>query len=198
MADTQNGSSQDVEKVQAGEPVEEHVTTEQMDSLAAKLEAAEAQVSEYLDGWQRARAEFVNYKRRVEAEREDMRIRSKEDILRKLLPIVDDFERAFQTVPAELENAPWVNGISMIQNKLMALLTQEGVVAIETIGKPFDPRIHEAVLREDSTDLPDETVKTELRRGYLLGDRVLRAAQVAVANNPSLQSPTDAEPESES
>lgn len=198
MADTKNGSSQDVEKVQAGEPVEEHVTTEQMDSLAAKLEAAEAQVSEYLDGWQRARAEFVNYKRRVEAEREDMRIRSKEDILRKLLPIVDDFERAFQTVPAELENAPWVNGISMIQNKLMALLTQEGVVAIETIGKPFDPRIHEAVLREDSTDLPDETVKTELRRGYLLGDRVLRAAQVAVANNPSLQSPTDAEPESES
>lgn len=198
MADTNNGSSQDAENVHQAEPAEGQVTTEQMEALAAKLHAAEAQVAEYLDGWQRARAEFVNFKRRMEAEREDMRIRSKEDILRKLLPIVDDFERAFQTIPAEHATAPWINGISMIQNKLMALLAQEGVVPMEAVGKPFDPRFHEAVLREDSTDLPDETVKTELRRGYLLGDRVLRAAQVTVANNPALQSPNNAEAERES
>jgi molecular chaperone GrpE len=152
-------------------------------ALQADLEKARAQAAEYLDGWQRARAEFANYKKRVEAEREEVRRASNEALLLKLLPVVDDFERAFQKIPQEAADSPWVSGINMILRKLQAILESQGVAPIQAAGRPFDPQQHEAVLMEETAEHPDGTVVAELQRGYLLGERVLRPAQVKVATN---------------
>ncbi len=154
-----------------------------MQALQAELDKAQAQAAEYLDGWQRARAEFANYKKRVEAEREEWRRVSNEALLLKLLPVVDDFERAFQKIPQEWTDSPWVNGISMILRKLHALLESQGVKPIQAVGQPFDPQQHEAVLMEENAKHPDGTVIAEIQRGYRLGERVLRPAQVTVATN---------------
>jgi molecular chaperone GrpE len=152
-------------------------------ALQAELDKAQAQAAEYLDGWQRSRAEFANYKRRVEAEREELRRASNEALLLKLLPVVDDFERAFQKIPQEWAASPWVSGISMILRKLQALLESQGVVPIQAAGQPFNPQQHEAVLLEETAEHPDGTVTAEIQRGYRLGERVLRPAQVKVATN---------------
>jgi molecular chaperone GrpE len=152
-------------------------------ALQAELDKAQAQAAEYLDGWQRSRAEFANYKKRVEAEREELRRTSNEALLLRLLPVVDDFERAFQKIPPEWADSPWVNGISMILRKLNALLESQGVVPIQVAGQPFDPQKHEAVLLEETAEHPDGTVIAEIQRGYRLGERVLRPAQVKVATN---------------
>jgi molecular chaperone GrpE len=154
-------------------------------TLQAELEQARAQAAEYLDGWQRARAEFANYRRRVEAERESARCESNRELLLKLLPIVDDFERALEALPAELADNPWISGVTMILNKLQALLESENVAAVTCVGQPFDPQWHEAMLQEETTEHPDGTVLMELRRGYRLGDRMLRPALVKVASNPT-------------
>lgn len=156
-------------------------------ALQAELEKAQAQAAEYLEGWQRARAEFANYRRRVEAEREDIRCRSNEALLLKLLPIVDDFERALQVLPAELVNHPWVDGVRMILNKLHALLESENVTPVSTVGQMFDPQWHEAMMQEETTEHPDGMIIEELRKGYRLGDRVLRPALVKVAHNSTTQ-----------
>jgi molecular chaperone GrpE len=152
-------------------------------AVQADLEKAQAQAAEYLDGWQRARAEFANYKKRVEAEREEVRRASNEALLLKLLPVVDDFERAFQKIPQEVADSPWVSGINMILRKLQAILESQGVAPIQAAGRPFDPQQHEAVLMEETAEHPDGTVVAELQRGYRLGERVLRPAQVKVATN---------------
>ena len=166
---------------EAQEPAEP--TQSQVPDLQAELEKAQAQAAEYLDGWQRARAEFANYKKRVEAEREELRRAGNETLLLKLLPVVDDFERAFQTLPEETADTPWVNGITMILRKLQVILESEGVVSIEAVGQPFDPQRHEAVIQEETGDHPDGYVMAEVRRGYRLGERVLRPALVKVASN---------------
>ncbi len=152
-------------------------------ALRSELEKARAQAAEYLDGWQRARAEFANLKKRVEAEREEIRYRSNEELLLKVLPVVDDFERAFQELPPEMEDAAWVNGITMIMNKLHKLLESENVAPLEAAGKPFDPQWHQAMMQEETKDYPDGICIEEIQRGYRLGDRVLRPALVKVACN---------------
>ncbi len=152
-------------------------------TLQSELEKAQAQAAEYLDGWQRARAEFANLKKRVEAEREEIRSRSNEELLLKILPVVDDFERAFQELPPEMEDTAWMNGITMIMKKLQKLLESENVAPLEAAGKPFDPQWHQAMMQEETEDYPDGICIEEIQRGYRLGDRVLRPALVKVACN---------------
>jgi len=163
--------------------VEEEVKKDELETLRAELEKAQAQAAEYLDGWQRARAEFANYKKRMEAEWEEFRRTSNEALLLKLLPVVDDFERAFQTLPDDLKGKPWVDGIAMILRKLQAVLESENVTPIEAEGQPFDPQWHEAVMQEETTEHPDGYVIEEMQRGYRLGERVLRPTMVKVASN---------------
>lgn len=170
------------EKVSAGEATEE-AEGGQLEALRAELGQAQAQAVEYLDGWQRARAEFANYKKRVEAEREDLRRTSTEALLLKILPVVDDFERAFQTLPQELADVAWADGMRMVLRKLQAILESHEVTPIEAAGQPFDPQWHEAVFQEETNEHPDGYVIEEMQRGYRLGERVLRPAMVKVASN---------------
>lgn len=157
--------------------------TAELEALQLQLEQARAQAAEYLDGWQRARAEFANYKKRVEVERNEARRSSAVALLLKLLPVVDDMERAFQTLPEELADVPWINGVRMILRKLQAILESEGVTPIQAAGQPFDPLWHEAVMQEETSEHPDGTVIEEMQRGYRLGERVLRPSMVKVASN---------------
>lgn len=156
-----------------------------LDGLRAELEQARAQAVEYLDGWQRARAEFANYKRRVEAERSEAGFHSATNLLARLLPIVDDLDRAMlerpKAWPTEGELGQWAEGIVLIHRKLQNLLDVEGVSPIATEGATFDPALHEAVtLEADSGHEPGEIVG-EVRKGYRIRDRVLRPALVRVA-----------------
>jgi molecular chaperone GrpE len=155
----------------------------ELEAVRAELEQAQAQAAEYLDGWQRARAEFANYKKRVEAERQELRRTSTEALLLKLLPVVDDFERAFQALPEDTTDAAWVDGFTMILRKLQAILESQDVTPIEATGQPFDPAWHEAVMQEETDKHPDGYVTEEMQRGYRLGDRVLRPSMVKVASN---------------
>jgi molecular chaperone GrpE len=168
------------------EEEEEAEEEEELAVLRAELDGVRAQAAEYLEGWQRARAEFANYKKRVETEREQLRRTGTEALLLKLLPVVDDFERAFQTLPEESAGAAWVDGFRMILRKLQAILESEDVTPIEAAGQPFDPLWHEAVLQEETEEHPDGYVTEEMQRGYRLGGRVLRPSMVKVASNTNV------------
>lgn len=169
--------------------VEAEKKDEELERLQKELEQAKAQAAEYLDGWQRAQAEFSNYKKRQEAERAQMAQFAGMGLLRKLLPVVDDFERAIATLPDNLSRLSWCEGILLIKHKLDAILESEGVKPIETTGKSFDPLYHEALTYEEVAGYEDGQIIGEVQRGYMMGERVLRPAMVRVAKAPATSSP---------
>jgi molecular chaperone GrpE len=198
-----NRASSSMEAVQEAAQIQAQAAAEQIATLEAKVtdletqvaalsgqaqaaqaerEQLTAQAAENLDGWQRARAEFANYKRRVEAERTELAASAGAEALKRVLPAVDDFERAMQTLPDDLNDHPWVNGVLMVQRKLNAALEQSGITPIATSpGDTFDPNVHEAITHEDSDQFTSEQIIGEVQRGYKIGDRVLRPAMVRVA-----------------
>jgi molecular chaperone GrpE len=166
--------------------------TAELDQLRAALEAAQQEAAENKAAWQRSAADFSNYKRRTEQEREAMLGLANEVLLAKLLNIVDDFDRAIANMPAELRDVSWVGGISAIDRKLDQLLESEGLTPIEALGKQFDPHEHEAIAQEDRPGVPEGTVTAELQKGYRIRDRVLRPAMVAVARHNTDNQPNTA------
>lgn len=189
------------EQVPAGsslEEVEESITEaeqaiDELMSLRQELEEARAKEAEYLDGWQRARAELANARKRFQREQERAYASAKADLLVRLLPIVDDFERAFEALPDNPSSATWVDGVKLIEQKLQGLLKQEGVAPIEAAGKEFDPFLHQALTHEPSEEVPEGQVIAEVQTGYQVGDRVLRPSVVRVSAGP----PPEPEPEPE-
>jgi len=154
----------------------------QIEELTGQLAAASKQSDEYLSALQRERAEFLNFKRRTAEERvRDLGLAS-DDLIRKVLAVADDFDRAIDARPSELADNAWAEGIAAIDRKLGALLESEGVSQIDAApGRPFDPREHDAIANVPGTGRPEGEIVDELRRGYRLRDRVLRPALVAVA-----------------
>ena len=174
--------------------------TGELDQLRASLEAAQQEAAENKAAWQRSAADFSNYKRRTEQERDAMLGLANEVLLAKLLAIVDDFDRAIANMPEELRDVSWVGGIKAIDRKLDQLLDSEGLTPIEALGKQFDPHEHEAIAQEDRPGVPEGTVVAELQKGYRIRDRVLRPAMVAVARHSTGNQPTntDNQPETNS
>lgn len=156
-----------------------------VEELRNQLLTAEQEASDNRAGWQRTAADFANYRRRTEQDRDQMLGLANEALLSKLLSIVDDFDRAIEHMPPELRGVSWVDGIAAIDRKLRLLLDSEGLTPIEAVGQPFDPHQHEAVVQEETTSVPEGTVTSELQRGYRIRDRVLRPAMVAVAKQPA-------------
>jgi molecular chaperone GrpE len=156
---------------------------EQLTEAEAALARTREQADENLRNWQRAAADFSNYKRRTEDERKAVNLLANAVLLSRLLAVIDDFDRALESVPEDIHEG-WLDGIRLVERKLQALLEAEGVTPIEAIGQPFDPNLHEAVVHEETTEHPDNTVIGEVQRGYLLHERVLRPSLVRVANNP--------------
>lgn len=157
----------------------------QAEELRAQLLEAEREAQEMRNNWQRSAADFSNYRRRTEQDRLATLGLANEALLSKLLAIVDDFDRAIANMPGELANVGWAEGIVAIDRKLRQLLESEGLTPIEAEGRQFDPREHEAVVREETSAVPEGTVTAELQRGYRIRDRVLRPAMVAVAAQPT-------------
>jgi molecular chaperone GrpE len=152
-------------------------------TLEEQLAEAREQVAEYLDGWQRARAELANFRRRTEAQRAEMVITANAELLAKLLPVLDDLQLALTNSPREAGGAlkEWRNGLALIVHKFSAILEEAGVVPIETEGLVFDPNVHEAISHEKHPDFESGQIIEQVRHGYRLGTRVLRAAVVRVA-----------------
>jgi molecular chaperone GrpE len=155
---------------------------EQLEALRAERDEAVAKTDEYLAALQRERAEFTNFKRRTAEERQRDLGLAGVDLITKVLNLADDFDRAIDTRPAELDGNAWADGIAAIDRKLRLLLESEGVTAVEAgPGTAFDPREHEAVVSVPGTGRPEGEIVDEIRRGYRLRDRLIRPALVAVA-----------------
>src|SRR5690242_15254557 len=195
------GNGQPAQRTRAQERIDELDVSPtkllaEIESLRSELEATKNRADEYLAGLQRERAEFSNYRRRTAEEREQMLGLAGEDLIRKVLVIADDFDRAIDNRPAELAEDGWVEGVAAIDRKLRALLESEGVTAVVAEpGTPFDPRQHEAIVNVPGTGRAEGEIVEVVRRGYLLRDRVLRPALVAVAAGPD-DSPPPTSPSS--
>jgi molecular chaperone GrpE len=155
---------------------------DELAALREELEKAKAQAAEYLDGWQRARAELANARKRFEKERSEAGQLSNGLLLRKILPVLDDLDRAIKTVPEDLRQHTWTSGVSLIQRKFQNVLEAEGVKPIQVKpGDPFDPMWHEAITHEEHTDYKEGEIIALVQTGYKFGGGVLRPALVRVA-----------------
>lgn len=149
--------------------------------LVALLEQERARTEELKDQLQRAQAELINFRRRMEQEQSNVRQRAIESTLTRVLPVADDFHRAIKTLPADVEGNGWVEGFRLIETNLRKALESQGVTPMESVGKPFDPARHEAVMFDEDTS-GEHMVVEEFQRGYLIKDRVLRPAMVRVGS----------------
>lgn len=165
--------------------MEEKAVEERLEEELDDLEKAKAEAAEYLEQLQRLQAEFANYKKRNDREREEFIRLANAALISKLLPILDDCERAMQTVPENLRGLTWVEGIVLIERRLRTIMEQEGLRKIEAVGQQFDPELHHAAVRQETTDYEEDEIIAELQKGYKLEDRVLRPAMVTVAAKPT-------------
>lgn len=164
-----------VTEVETGTVVAEPPTVEQL------LAAAQAEAEDYKDRWLRSQAEFANARKRMEKQRLDAYGNATANVIDKLLPIVDDFDRAMENLPAEIEGHSWLEGIQLVQRKLLATLDTFNVTPIEAVGQPFDPNLHEAITQEMTDAYESGVVCRVLQTGYKIGDRVIRPSLVVVA-----------------
>ncbi len=172
--ETQPGA---VEAQEAQEP-ELDALEKRLEEAEVKARASEAKAAENLDGWQRAVAEFQNYKKRIDRDRESDKAIMKGDLIKRFLPVLDDLERALQNRP---DDSSWASGIELIQRKLQQILEAEGLKRIEAEGQEFDPNFHEAISYEPADGVQSGRVIAVVQNGYMLGDYVARPAMVRVA-----------------
>jgi molecular chaperone GrpE len=157
------------------------LTMEEYDTLQKELDQARAKTTDYFDGWQRERADFTNYKRRVERDALQARDNALISVVKKYLVILDDLERALKLCPDCGEGAAWADGIELIYHKLRSLLEVEGVKRMDAEHEYFDPTRHEAISQEDSPNHKSGQIIEVVQPGYLLNDRVIRPATVRIA-----------------
>ena len=154
-------------------------------ALRAELEDERRRADASTLGWQRERADFSNARKRFERDLLTSRFNAKVDTLRALLPVLDDFERATENLPAvedgNEELQVWLEGMEAIRRKLLKALADAGVQPLDPLGEPFDPTLHEALGHDSDTDMESGLVSATLQKGYVCGDRVLRPALVRVA-----------------
>jgi molecular chaperone GrpE len=153
----------------------------QVDALKAELAKVQADACNNLDGWQRERAEFSNYKKRIDRENEQLHQTVTGSVIKKYLVILDDLDLALKSRPKEGEGAAWAEGVELIARKLQSILDSEGIERINQNKVPFDPNLHEAISNEETPDFESGEIIEVVRQGYKLGDRILRPAMVRVA-----------------
>ncbi|MFA5315957.1 MAG: nucleotide exchange factor GrpE [Dehalococcoidales bacterium] len=173
---------QEPEESLNNEPVEagDAVVLEQ--ALASEKEKSEANLA----GWQRAHADFVNYKRHIEQGLAESGNLAKSGLILTLLPVLDDLERAFSAVPQDINESSWLDGFRLIERKLRTTLETQGLSPIKALGEPFDPRLHEAAMQGEGAD---GIVVGELVKGYRFNDRIIRPSKVIVGNGLKSDSP---------
>jgi molecular chaperone GrpE len=185
MAENKNNKREELDENEAETVATSNNLSENTEQLTAEIETlrkqlaeAESKTSEFKDSWLRSQAEFQNYKKRLERDNEMMYISMKGDIIKKVLPALDDLERALQN---RRSDDPWADGIELIARKLQNMLDSEGVKKIEALGAEFDPNFHEAISHEPADGAKSGHVIGVVQNGYMLGERVIRPAMVRVA-----------------
>ena len=173
-------------------PEPAHVESEVGDSTLAETELAELEEAlrekdQFRAMAQRAQADLINYRRRVDDEREELRRSVNTGLVLRILTVVDDLDRALALVPDDAVAPGWLEGLQLVRRNLQNLLDAEGVTKIEADGKPFEPREHEAVSYEETTESEEGLVVRVFRDGYRQHDRIVRPAQVSVAKAPEPQ-----------
>jgi molecular chaperone GrpE len=151
----------------------------------AELRKKAAERDEYLDIAQRSRAEFENYQKRAQRDREQERKYAYTPLVLDLLPVIDNLDRAIAAARQSGDAGPLVQGVSMVQTQFLEQLKRHGITRMAADGQPFDPNLHQAVMQQPSADVAPGTVVQVLEHGYLNHDRVLRPAKVIVSTRPS-------------
>ncbi|CDO01844.1 HSP-70 cofactor [Oceanobacillus picturae] len=182
--ETENNESEHIEVIDSEESIMEEAGNagnagESPDPLQQEVDKLKQEKDEVYGRFLRLQAEFDNFKKRTQKEKEADRKYKSQDLVNDLLPAVDNFERALQVESSE-ENAGLVEGITMVYRQLKDALKSAGVEEIETTGKEFDPNLHHAVMQIEDAELEANTVVEELQKGYMLKDRVIRPAMVKV------------------
>lgn len=197
------------------EPIEDEAPTEEHEPTASETQASELATVEVLasevdelraraterddlfDRLQRSKADFVNYQKRVQRERERWSEMAVQDLALRVVPVLDDLQRALDAARQNHDAEALTHGLELIQQKLLKALAEEGIRPFEAHGRPFDPAYHEALAYHDNPELPDQTVMEVIHEGYTINDRVLRAAQVVVAKGGQPRADEDEEPGTE-
>jgi len=154
--------------------------------VAERLGQEQTKTEEANTRWLRTQADFANYKRRNEQEREQQGRFATLVLVSELLPVLDDLDRALATMPEAVQGLPWTDGLRLVDRNLRGTLEKQGLKTIEAVGAKFDPMLHEAIIHEESPEHEDDEVIAELRRGYMLHDKVVRPTLVKVAKHVDL------------
>ena len=157
-------------------------TPPEVAALIQDLAEAQTQRDEYLDGWQRATADFANYKKRIERDRQTNQQNQLADIVKRYLEVVDDLERALQARPQQGDGATWSEGVELIYRKMLNILESQGVRPMVAKGLPFDPNFHEAIGEVYDSETSSGHVADVVQNGYLINERVLRPALVRISS----------------
>lgn len=173
-----------VDRNSSNKTILENNTSEKKEDLAEKLKLCQKEKEEYLAGWQRARADLLNYKKE-EAERVRGFIdKAKEEILLEILPILDNFDQAIKKIPPEkVDKDEDIKGLLQIRSQLMTFLNKHDISEMKVVGEKFDPRFHDVVAVEEIENAESDTVIEEVQKGYTIEDRVLRPAKVKLAKS---------------
>ena len=147
-----------------------------------KKDKKDEQIADLTDRVKLQLAEFENFRNRTEKEKSQMYTIGAKDVIEKILPVVDNFERGIKSIPEEEREAPVASGMEMIYKQLMTVLTDLGVTPIEAVGQEFDPNLHNAVMHVENEELGENIVAEEFQKGYQYKDAVLRHSMVSVAN----------------
>lgn len=173
-------SQEQEEVIEVTAEVIETPTEDEVEALKDEVVQAKAKADEYLDGWQRALADFSNYRKRIERDQAQLHANTVGSIARRYLEVLDDLERALKNRPQSPEGTSWAEGIELIYRKLMSALEAEGISRMNVEGQ-FDPNLHEAISQEDSPDHESGEIIEVMSPGYAIKDRIIRPARVRVA-----------------
>ncbi|MDP2719935.1 MAG: nucleotide exchange factor GrpE [Dehalococcoidia bacterium] len=171
-----NRNQEDIENDK--EPVSDE--TEELsggEGLQKTLEAEKTRAQQYLYNWQRAEADLLNLKKRSEQEKQEAIRYGNSAMVLNLLSVMDDLERALEAAPSGTDDSGWVEGVKLIYKKLQTVMENQGVSPIKAVGENFDPALHEAVMYQEGEE---NRVLAEVRKGYRLNDRVIRASMVII------------------
>jgi len=171
---------QEITEVEVIEPDDEE-DLDKPEEFEMKLAEALREKEEYLDGWQRTQADFANYKKRVERDRQQMQQNATANVVRRYLEILDDLERALANQPQDGEGAVWADGIDLVYRKWLNTLEVDDVKPMEVDDQIFDPTLHEGISQEESDEHESGEIIEVVQTGYYIGDRVLRPARVRIA-----------------
>jgi molecular chaperone GrpE len=155
--------------------------TEFKKDMKKDLIDAQKKAEEYLGCWRRSQADYINLKRRIDGEKQELFNTANRDLILNILPVLDNFKRAFRHIPQDYKDSDWVLGIKQLEHQLEDILKNEGLERIITEGQEFDPNLHEAIISEEKKEANKGTILEEFESGYKFKNKVIKAAKVKVA-----------------